>query len=103
MGLAFTNFSGEYGISGVYPSASFNRNETVRFNFGSTPFKHTPPLGYRPYIEAVQAKQQVVDTFKPFLTFGISSAGSSFPEEVSPASENGFEEIVPPQNSSAFC
>jgi hypothetical protein len=50
MGEAFTaiRYSG-----GIFPCASFNRRERLQFNFGSTPMRHGPPPGYRPYVEAV--------------------------------------------------
>lgn len=50
MGLAFSNFSFH---GGVYPCASFNRNEKFQFNFGYSSFKFMPE-GYRGYIEHVQ-------------------------------------------------
>jgi hypothetical protein len=45
---------------GLYPCASFNRNERVKFSFGGSlnPFKHTPPVGYRPYCENILAVRE---------------------------------------------
>ena len=50
MGVAFTDFE---CIGGLCPGVSFNRNESIQFNFGSTPFKHGPPEGYQAYIDHV--------------------------------------------------
>lgn len=45
---------------GLYPCASFNRNERVKFSFGGSlnPLKHTPPAGYRPYCENILAVRE---------------------------------------------
>ena len=40
----------------------------MRFNFGSSPFKHNPPEGYRGYVEHVQAELDVVRAFKARLS-----------------------------------
>ena len=40
-GVAFNNLSGE-----LFPAFSSGANSTVHFNFGATPFVHTPPSGY---------------------------------------------------------
>ena len=50
MGPAFEGFV-HYG--GLYPCASFNRNERIQFNFGHTPFKYAPPPGYSPFNDHV--------------------------------------------------
>lgn len=50
MGPAFRDFS--YNGS-LYPCVSFNKRESVQFNFGSNPFKNTVPPGYRPFIEHI--------------------------------------------------
>jgi hypothetical protein len=49
MGLAFSDFSYH---GGLYPCASFNRNEKFQFNFGFSGFKFLPE-GYRGYVEHV--------------------------------------------------
>ncbi|RYG70468.1 hypothetical protein EON64_00055 [archaeon] len=56
MGLAFTQFDASYDLHlELFPCASFNRNEKVKFNFGSTPFRYEPPPGYRPYLDNMNA------------------------------------------------
>eukprot|EP01031_Cornospumella_fuschlensis_P041352 gene41352-50465_t len=59
MGLAFTHFDCCYDLHlQVFPCASFNRNEKVKFNFGSTSFRHGPPPGYRPYLEHMNSLEE---------------------------------------------
>jgi hypothetical protein len=50
MGVAFTDFESS---GGVYPCASFNSGQSIRWNFGVTPFKFPPPEGYRPIFESL--------------------------------------------------
>ena len=47
-GVAFNNVSGE-----LYPAFSSGANSTVHFNFGATPFVHTPPSGYSGVIDEI--------------------------------------------------
>ncbi len=51
MGVAFDSFT---YAGGLYPCASFNRDERLKFNFGEMSFAHSPPPGYRPYVESVR-------------------------------------------------
>jgi trimeric autotransporter adhesin len=53
LGLAFEELR---CAGGLYPCASFNRKEKLRFNFGDAPWAHPPPAGFRPYIEAVRER-----------------------------------------------
>lgn len=50
MGLAFSNFD---FFGGMYPCASFNKKEKVKFNFGNKPFKYQLP-GYRAFNDHVK-------------------------------------------------
>ena len=54
MGLAFVDID---FCGGLYPCVSFNRGESVRFNFGSpgSPFAFPPPPGYQPYAAHIAA------------------------------------------------
>ncbi|CAM9546483.1 unnamed protein product, partial [Chrysoparadoxa australica] len=52
MGLAFEGFS---FAGGLFPCASFNRREKLRFLLSADQFHHAPP-GYRPFMEAVEMK-----------------------------------------------
>ncbi len=53
MGVAFDSFT---CAGGLYPCASFNRDEGLKFNFGETSFIHSPPPGYQPYVELVRER-----------------------------------------------
>jgi len=55
MGTAFRNFSFD---GSLYPCVSFNKRESVQFNFGATSFRTAPPPGYRPFIEHINAVQE---------------------------------------------
>lgn len=57
MGLA-VDFSHENRNISVFPCVSFNRNESVKFNFGDTPFIGRIPNGYLPYSEAIKASSK---------------------------------------------
>lgn len=67
MGVAFTNLS---YAGGLYPCASFNRREKMLFNFGAAPLRHTPPPGYRPYIEAVRESMGVFEILRDRFRLG---------------------------------
>lgn len=51
MGVAFrgVEFAG-----GLFPCASFNRREKLRFNLGNESFKYPPPPGFKPIIETLR-------------------------------------------------
>jgi len=62
MGVAFTDVS---FCGGLYPCASFNRQEKIRFNFGSRPLKYASiweDEGYRPYVDHVLDLQNTPST-----------------------------------------
>ena len=74
MGVAFTDFK----CSGtMYPCASFNRKEEFTFNFGSTPFKHGPPLGYNAYVNHVHAELEDIKAVRKQLAEIINSGSTS--------------------------
>jgi hypothetical protein len=54
MGRA-VEFNDRAGRIVVFPCVSFNRNESVKFNFGGSPFVGRLPEGYAPYLEAIRA------------------------------------------------
>ncbi len=53
MGVAFDSFT---CTGGLYPCASFNRDERLQFNFGEVPFVHSLPPGYQPYIKLIRER-----------------------------------------------
>jgi len=54
MGLAFTGFDYQ---GGLFPCVSISHNESIQFNFGSTPLAHLPE-GYQPFITHVLSVAQ---------------------------------------------
>jgi hypothetical protein len=69
MGLAFDGIAERF--AGLYPSASFNREEKIQFNFGGKPFKHPAPEGFQPFMNHVlevnssnSVKDVVEDSFE---------------------------------------
>jgi hypothetical protein len=54
MGTAFRDIP----YNSLYPCVSFNKRESVQFNFGSTPFRTSLPPGYRPFIVHISAVQE---------------------------------------------
>lgn len=97
MGVGFTNFKSS---GGLYPAASFNRNEKVQFNLGGKPFAHSPPQGYRPYIEHVNAALQTNTLLLNIIKFqsmkhhkkSDSSSSNSAATVYRDAIEDGFDE-----------
>eukprot|EP01038_Epipyxis_sp_PR26KG_P004035 gene4035-5772_t len=90
MGLAFTNLFSEVGMcGGVYPAVSFNRNEKVQFNFGSTPFKYPAPMeagGYLPFLTHVLSNSLAIE--RDILLNNNSAKLTDFPS----VHEDAFEE-----------
>ncbi len=81
MGVAFNSFT--YS-GGLYPCASFNRDERLRFNFGEVSFTHSPPPGYQPYIESVRERMSCFSN--------MIKGHHLFPREGSSKEEWGAEE-----------
>ena len=53
LGVAFTGF---HSVGGVYPAASFNMQQTARFNFGPphSEFAFPPPAGFKGITDAIR-------------------------------------------------
>ena len=85
MGVAFVDFE---STGGLFPCVSFNRNESVRFNFGSLPFKHEPPTGYRPFIDHILAVREQSEILVRRLT------NSKLERKNNESPEDSFEECL---------
>jgi hypothetical protein len=72
LGLAFEELR---CAGGLYPCASFNRKEKLRFNFGDAPWAHPPPAGFRPYIDVV--KERCAEYFAACALAGLMPATSA--------------------------
>lgn len=95
MGVAFTQFDASYDLHlELFPCASFNRNEKVTFNFGSTPFRNDTPPGYRPYLDNISiANNQLLpkkdeNALEEFREEKALKAKKLFVEEVRFSSEH---------------
>ena len=85
MGVAFTDFE---CVGGLCPGVSFNRNESIHFNFGSTPFKHGPPDGYQAYVDnVVVVREKSSELLQKLARNSSAGDGRNIPEDA-------FEECV---------